>query len=368
MRSYSVDVGDRLTIGFLTRWNATCGVSLHAELLGRELLQRGHQIRVFAPTVESADRWWHHRIIQPDEDFVIRCYEEAEPGAVLRGGSVDAEWILSSDFDVFVVESYISIPYEAVSRILPKIRARVPTVLVVHEGAAEDLRFDQELFDAVVVFDRRYIGEVVEYTERVRIIPYPCCPVHREERPRPPELQGRMLFFSFGRQPVREYTDFLGVLERLSSRYDLLYWIVRSNGLVPVKKRWIVQWAERLSLDKLYEYLWIADVHLLPKGATQKVVVSSTVAQTLGALTPTVAPATRHFEAFPAYDGVKPVLTYRNQEELEQLLVRLVEDREFRQQVVRAAERYVQENSVEVVADAFLKLFDELLSARQIAT
>ncbi|HID66357.1 MAG TPA: glycosyltransferase family 1 protein, partial [Aquificaceae bacterium] len=61
-----------MNIGILSRWNATCGVSLHAEMIGRELLRRGHNITVFAPYLESANRWWHHKLIRQDEDFVVR--------------------------------------------------------------------------------------------------------------------------------------------------------------------------------------------------------------------------------------------------------------------------------------------------------
>ena len=33
----------------LSRWNTACGVSLHAELVGREWVKMGHKLTVFAP-------------------------------------------------------------------------------------------------------------------------------------------------------------------------------------------------------------------------------------------------------------------------------------------------------------------------------
>lgn len=38
-----------MKIVMMTRWNIPCGVSLHAELIGREWVKMGHDLRVLAP-------------------------------------------------------------------------------------------------------------------------------------------------------------------------------------------------------------------------------------------------------------------------------------------------------------------------------
>lgn len=352
------------------RWNATCGVALHAELLGRELLRMGHNLIVFAPTLESASKYWHHkRIRRRDEEWVVRCYDESEPESA-NGGRVDGKKLLSLDYDVFILESYKQIPYEEMNGLMPKIRRKAKAILVVHNGNGGELeRLNLNLFDAIVVFDERYLREVLNGRgEKVYIIPYPCHPVVEGSWRRLDFAEGKIVFFSFGRQPIQEYGDYLAVLEKLSRKYDLLYWIVRSDGEVPARKRWVLQWFERPSIEKLYEYLHSADIHLLPKGKnTRNVVVSSTCYQCLGSLCPIVAPDTRYFETLPEEDGVGPIVKYRNREDLEGKLERLIEDEEYRRKVIQLARKYVEENSSERVAERFLALFEELSEKRVIA-
>ena len=57
-----------MRIAILSRWNTACGVSLHAELVGREFIKMGHELVVFAPN--------NIRPVAEDEDYVIRCYSD----------------------------------------------------------------------------------------------------------------------------------------------------------------------------------------------------------------------------------------------------------------------------------------------------
>ena len=57
-----------MKIGMLSRWNTACGVSLHAELIGREWIKMGHSLTVFAPN--------NIRPVKEDEEYVIRCYSD----------------------------------------------------------------------------------------------------------------------------------------------------------------------------------------------------------------------------------------------------------------------------------------------------
>ncbi|NOZ82963.1 MAG: glycosyltransferase family 1 protein, partial [Euryarchaeota archaeon] len=199
--------------------------------------------------------------------------------------------------------------------------------------------------------DERYVREVLAgrvEQERVAIVPYPCHPVSPGGRCRKGE---KLRFFSFGRQPVKEYAPYIAALDRLSQSYDLEYLVVRADEhRLEVDRSWLRQEHRRLDTSQIYEYLHASDVHLLPKGGTHYVVVSSTLCQCLGALCPTVAPATRHFEMLPSRDGVAPVVLYSSVDELVEKLRRLIDDESFREGVVRMAEEYVRQNSSEVVA------------------
>ncbi len=59
-------------VAFLSSWNAPCGVSIHAELLGRAFLRMGHNLLVYAPR-EYEDGVTHLYHVM-DEDFVVRSY------------------------------------------------------------------------------------------------------------------------------------------------------------------------------------------------------------------------------------------------------------------------------------------------------
>ena len=57
---------------------------------------------------------------------------------------------------------------------------------------------------------------------------------------------------------------------------------------------------------------------------------------------------------------MKPAVIYENLEDLRMKIERLIEDDAFRESVKRAALRYVEENSVEKVADKFIKLLESI--------
>lgn len=345
-----------MNIGILSRWNATCGVSMHAELIGTEFLKMGHNLKVFAPYTQTANKWWHHKIIRDDEEFVIRCYSELDPDT-MSNGKVEVEKVLSEDIDLLIVESYISIPYSDVENLARKIDA--VTVAVVHEGAREDIRYsDMHVFDAIVAFDERYVREVIyDCKDIIKIIPYPCYPAKKGKRK---FAEDKLTFFSFGRQPVEEYVDFIQALDGLSRKYDLIYRIVRSDGLLPFAKEWLHQEQKRLrDTEEVYRYLHSSDIHLLPKGDTENVVVSSTLYQCLGSLVPTVVPNTRHFEVLPEE---KPVVIYDDVNDLKEKLELLIECESFREKIVKAAERYVERFRSDKIAREFIELFKSIAS------
>jgi glycosyltransferase involved in cell wall biosynthesis len=349
-----------MKIALLSRWNATCGVSLHAELVGRELIRRGHSLLVFGPDLRSAGRWWHHKVIREDEPFVRRVYRELSPEG--KEGGLRAEEVLKENFDILLVESYEKLPYRDVEELVRSLKEKgVPSIAVVHEGLREEIGYDLNLFERVVVFDGRFKKEVVGDLEEGKVaeVPYPCLPPVRRKRRFGED--GRVVFASFGRQPEEEYRDFLEVLRIIKRDYpNVVYRVVRSGDPLGVSEGWIIQECRVLDLKGIYDLLGSSDLHLLPKGDTKRVVVSSTFCQTVGSLCPVVSRKSRFFEALPAGD-LSPVALYEDEEQLEKVLRRLIEDEAFRERLRENMRRYAQENSVSRVVDRLEELINSVL-------
>ncbi|MGQ4891466.1 MAG: hypothetical protein ACP6IP_03155 [Candidatus Njordarchaeia archaeon] len=360
-----------MRIAVFSRWNATCGVSLHAELLVREWIRIGHVVDVYAPFVDERIDWHHKKIDVEDEPWVHRVYRESQWG--LKGGEIDVGSV-DDDYDVVLIESYPHLPYREILRLVDGFKKRAKIFVVIHEGR----RFDTinlapliEIVDGVFVFDFRFISEVLaDYfdliRDKVHIVPYPILDKTDESFELKKERSfgdGGVIFFSYGRQPVDEYRDYVGIVKKLHDKYGLKvrYKIMRSDGLLGnIDVDYIEQWQERPPFDKIYNYLLKSDIHLLPKGATRNTVVSSTVYQSLSTLTPIVAPATRHFELLPEdEEGIGPVVKYRNLIDLEYKLLRLINDERYRDAVVEEMVRFVRERSHRKIAKKFLEIFKE---------
>jgi len=332
---------------------------MHAELIGFEFIKMGYNLKVFAPTVESACKWWHHKIIRrKDEKFVTRCYVEVDPN-LTSNGWLDEEKIVVEDLDYLIVESYASIPHNWIEKLVKKIKSKTVAVAVIHERFKREIGYsDLHSFNAVVVFDERYFREIVPSCKDIgKIIPYPCHPIKKGKRKFAEDV---LTFFSFGRQPVAEYKDYIEVLENLSRSYDFIYKVIRSDDLLPFEKPWLFQKKDKLNTEQIYKLLHSSDIHLLPKGKIKGVVVSSTLFQCLGSLVPVVAPNTRHFESLPEE---KPLVIYNNTSDLKLKLISLIEDEWYRNKVINLAKRYVEKNRSDKIAKKFIELFEELTNS-----
>lgn len=343
-----------MKIGIISRWNATCGISMHAELIVNEFIKLNHDVKVFAPTIQTANKWWHHKIIREnEEDFVIRCYDELDPNT-FSGGYFNEE-VIKDDFDLIIVESYASIPYSEVEKAIEKINC--PKIAIIHEGRREDIKYKNlRSFDALVVFDERYVRELLwDLKDITRIIPFPCYPVNEGKREFGEDIT---TFFSFGRQPEEEYLPYILALDSLSKRYNFVYRIVRSDGELHFKRGWIKQERRRLTNKEVYNMLHNSDVHLIPKGYTNSVVMSTTLNLCLGSLVPTVVPATRHFEMFGEKDS--PVVKFKDPKDLEKKLERIIRDETYREELKILAKEYVENNRCDKIAKKFIELYKEL--------
>ncbi len=364
-----------LKICVVGRWKATCGVSLHAELLVTGLTSLGASVSVFAPTIESASRDWHHKLLGKDEPWVKRVYEETLDYRYPYGGGFSVEPILEEGCDALIVETYEKFPMIEFSK-KASLFKKMPVIAVVHQAYVRDvaplLRVD---WNAITVFDDRYRRELFsvfgdQVLEKIRIIPYPYLTLDLSSiKPcRPEEAGDTTLFITYGRQPISEYSDYHAALRDLWERgFRFKWWIIRSNGPTPFDEEWVIEWSRRPGVRELYSYVMASDIHLLPKGDCRGVVVSSTLAQILYSGTPTVVPDTRYFETIPVdHRGLGPVVKYRPGDtiDLERKLYILLRDENARQRVSREAREYAEKNSYIKVAKAYLELIEELLERK----
>lgn len=351
-----------MKIAMMSRWNATCGISAHAELVGREWVKK-HDLTVFAPTLESATDWHHNPIEKEDEEFVIRGYEQ--PERIGKTGWID-ERLWKEDYDVLVIQGLELLPIPTLLEMFPKINAK--KVLVWHVGKLSIYKELYKLnFDAIVCFDFRFKNMLKgKYPEDIiSIIPYPCHPVAKvkgkgdSDKKRARNELGmpsdKTILFSFGKPPLFEYKDYLWLANELKEKYDLKYLVLRSYGDLPPESEFLEVRRGRPEYEEIYKYLHAADIFLLPKSETKYIVVSSTVFQCLGALTPIVVPEVGYVELMD-----KEIVKYKNREDLKEKVIRLIEDEDLKEEVLRHAEQYVRENSAEKIAKKFISLFEDI--------
>lgn len=346
-----------MKIAMMSRWNATCGISAHAELVGREWRKK-HALTVFAPTLESATDWHHKLIEHEDEELVIRGYEQ--PESMGEAGWID-ERLWREDYDVLVLQGLELLPVPTLLEIFPKIKAK--KVLVWHVGTLPEYEDLYKLnFDAIVCFDFRFENMLKEkYPEdKIHTIPFLCRQVVKGDKKRArDELaipRDKIILFSFGKQPLYEYEDYLWLANELNKKYDLKYLINRSYGDIPPKTDFLDIRRCRPEYGEIYKYLYAADVFLMAIWKSETIVFSSTVSQCLGALTPIVAPDVRHVELMN-----KEIVKYKKRRDLKEKVIRLIEDEEMRKEVLRHAEYYVRENSAEKIAEMFITLFNDMI-------
>lgn len=165
-----------MKIKMMSRWNASCGVSAHAEMVGRIWRKMGHELKVLAPLENNLSR------TEKDEPYVVRCYELNEKWSGKEKPLFNPVPFLEDDFDVFVVQNLEMMPLQELLEIYPVIRERAKTVLVVHEGGPpQNPYFYKFGWDAVVCFDERYKDWLknIYPAQQINIIPYPCYPLKK---------------------------------------------------------------------------------------------------------------------------------------------------------------------------------------------
>ena len=344
-----------MKIVMMSRWNIPCGVSLHAELIGREWVKMGHDLQVLAPV-----EWEGYRC-DVDEPYVKRCY-------ILRnkpGYFFDPEPFLNQDCDVFVVQNLEILPMEDMLKVYPFIRERAKTVFVVHEGKPpKDTIFYKFDWDAVVCFDERYKKFLrdIYREDKIKVIAYPCHPIVHGNKVKARKKLGlpldKKIVFNYG-IGIYRHLHLLHILERLNRGYPLilltLTHIQEWYDLFEAAKgryQFIELRKGDIPIRELYTYLHASDALLVHKESAEAIVVPSTVNLCLGSGCPILAYNTNFFETFD-----REVLKYSA---LEQALKDVFEERERVKETLGIAEKYVRENSSYAIAKRFVELFELL--------
>ncbi len=347
-----------MRIAMMSTWNAACGVSTHAELIGREWVRMGHELKVFAPANDEKV------ITDKDESYVTRCYTvDREPVKGLKPSSLDKEVCLESDYDIFIIQNLELMPMDKLLEIWPQIKARAKTIQVIHEGYPppypEFYRFDP---DAIVCFDERYLKLFSRkfLREKIRIIPFPCHPLELGDRARARRKLGlpleKKIIFTYGLSMWLRLFPLPAVAE-LAKTYDLLWLMISAEGgrellnRAKGKYRFIEARYAALSLEELYTYLHAADALLLYT-QNPNMVVSSMVYLCLGSGCPIIISEGRYTE-----DLGEEVFKYRDFDELKEVLAEVFAGRKPEQ---KAVEKFMAEKSARGVAQRFIGLFESL--------
>jgi hypothetical protein len=344
-----------MKIVMMTRWNIPCGVSLHAELIGREWVKMGHDLQVLAPAELEG---YHYDV---DEPYVKRCYTlRNKPGYFF-----DPKAFLKRDCDIFVVQNLEILPMEDLFKVYPFIRERARTVFVVHEGKPpKDSIFYEFDWDAVVCFDERYkrFLKDIYSDDKIKVIPYPCHPVMHGDKVEARRKLGlpldKKIIFNYG-IGIYRHLHLLPILQGINEDYPLIFLTLTHiqdwyNLFEAVKGRYPFIELRRgdIPVGKLYTYLHASDALLVHKDSAEAIVVPSTAYLCLGSGCPILAYNTNFFETFD-----KEVIKYSG---LAEAIVKVFEDRESVKDTVRIAEQYARQNSSHEIAKRFIELFVSL--------
>ncbi len=351
-----------MKIAMMSAWNEDSGASTHAELIGREWVKMGHDLRVFSFFPYD----FHGTVlVGEDEEYVLRCFTTSSyPTPYL-----DPRHILEEDFEIFVVHDLGMLPKNGLFKIFHHIQRKSRTVTVIHDNCpSPDPSFYQFDWDRVVCFDDRYREFLRRYytDEMIRLIPFPCVPLRRGNREAARARLGlpldRKILLIFG-QRLKDHLAILPWIREVNLRLSCLLLVVSQKDLdvlegidvgeVEIRK-------ESPSIQRLYEYLHAADVLLVHRLPKKGAVVSSTAFQCLGSGCPILAAKSGFFETLK---GV--VVTYSNEEEFKTHLFDLLTRGERYRSTQKALEEFLKANSAGVVAMQYIELFKVMLEEKR---
>ncbi len=353
-----------MKIAMLSAWNEDSGASTHAELIGREWVKMGHDLRVFSFFPHD----FHGTVlVGKDEDYVLRCFTTSScPTPYL-----DPRHILEANFEIFVVQDLGMLPKNGLAKIFHYIQRKARTLTVIHDNApSPDPSFYQFDWDRIVCFDNRYREFLRRYypDEMISLIPFPCVPMRRGNREAARARLGlpldRKILLIFG-QRLKDHLAILPWIREASLRLSFLLLVVSQKDLevlegidvgeVEIRK-------ESPSIQRLYEYLHASDVLLVHRLPVKGAVVSSTAFQCLGSGCPILASNSGFFETLK-----EVVVTNSNEGEFKTHLLDLLNKGQRYRSTQKALEEFLKANSARVVASQYIELFKVMLEEKKTA-
>jgi len=357
-----------LKVAMMAAWNTDSGASIHAEYIGRTMVEKGVDLKVYSFFKHSFHGTTFTEIT-PEEPYVTECFTVYSDPAP----KFNTKPLMDSDFDIFVAEDLGMLPMKQMLEIFPQIKKRAKTVNVVHDNKLskkpEYFCFD---WDHVVCFDKRYYRFLKKkYPRRkISIIPYPCHPlVPGDKTAARKELglpQDKKIIFIFG-QAAKFVEDANVALDCVAQKYDMTLVVASKDKNVldpfirikPKAKFGINLVKSTLDRATLYKYLHAADCMIYNKPSIEGAVVSSTIFQCMGAGCPIVA----RNSSF-TYSFGREVIKYRHYYELEDSIIDVfAKGRRYRAQQ-KAVVKYLKKNSMVPVTERFMGLFEDLLKKK----
>jgi len=345
-----------MNIAIMAAWNTTSGVAMHAEPIGKALQKMGHKLTVF--TFLKND-YHGEGITAKDESYVIRCF-----GTRTDTYALDSRPLLERDYDYLIVEDMGMLPVEKLANIMPLIKRKAKVVHVVHENrSCRHSWFYKIDWDRVVYFDYRqnFLKKIYPDAE---FVPFPCFEKRRGSKAAARKRLGlplkKKIIYSFGHRGYHSYYRDLPpkiknnsiLLHVVTPEYQIL------EELTPSKWR-LVHRQKVVTTKQFDDYLFAADAAIFHKFQSREhAVVSSTVFQALGAGCPIFVPQQSDF----FHSWKDEVVHYRDITALNKQLVEILNNDKKREKLIGCADKYVDCNSPEAIAQRFLDIYEDLCS------
>ena len=341
-----------MRIAMMSAWNTDSGVAIHAESIGKSWIKMGYDLTVF--TFIKND--FHGTgLTGEDESYVIRCF-----GTPKNTNFLNPQPILSSNFDIFVVQDLRMIPVDKLAKIYPLIKRSAKTIHIVHENhLSEEAWFYQFDWDKVVYFIENQNFIKLTYPN-AQFIPFPCFGIRKQDKIETRKKLGlpldKKIIYSFGQ---RNYKSFLQSLPpEIKDEAVILYVVSKDCQLLCNSSQAIIRRENSLSSQKFADYLFASDVAIFHKFQNNnQAVLSSTAYQALGCGCPILVP--QHSDFFRSLQN--ETISYEDIEDLNKKLIELFRNKDTYKNVEDASKKFALANSPEEIAKKYIELFKILL-------
>jgi len=350
----------------MSLWNAANGPSVHAELVGRELIKMGYELIVFS-SIEHPDARPTNQI---DEEYVIRHFAVDTVNPITKAYYFDPTPLIEREYDIFIAENVERLPTMELYQLFPLIKRKAKTIMVVHEGGpSKDPNYYRFDWDAIVCFDKRYLSFIREYFpgDKIHIIPYPCYPYTPGDKKKAREELGlplnEKIIFSYGFRPG-DITKILPPIVKLSKIYPLRYIIFVNpeseyNELIRAKDEHEYEFLDikisALPFDLLYKYLYASDALLFYRESSPyNAVLSSSVCLTLGSGCPILFNESNYVKMHG-----NEIIKYKDVDDMKQKLIDVFEGK-FNNKYQSLVAEYLRRRDSRAVAKKFADLFNEI--------